>query len=161
MHLLQGKSIRKAFEQAQSTCRGSDIKYASCCCAHSHSPDCKWEQFKEIHGLVKAHQLHSGECDCDLGLGKHKKNCEIFKNFAKTMREFGQQPKKPTNSLDVFGDFEDIDVEDDFNFEQNLISYDAKEEDNIMCCCHKEKPHDESMKFVLLSKEAEKDRVIF
>lgn len=74
----------------------------------------------------------------------------------KVMREFrepDQRDSKPKNALDIFGDFEELDVEDAFNFEQNLTGFDTKAENNIMCCCQKEKPHDESMKFVLLSKE--------
>lgn len=82
----------------------------------------------------------------------------------KVMREFRdpvRRDSKPKNNLDIFGDFEELDVEDALNFEQNLTGFDTKAENNMMCCCQKEKPHDESMKFVLLCKENESDKVIF
>jgi len=56
------------------------------------------------------------------------------------MRDFNlaskapKEPKKYQN-LDPFGDFEDIDMEQALAYETNMISLDAKEEDNIMCCC--------------------------
>lgn len=38
---------------------------------------------------------------------------------------------------------------DDIGFEDNIISFDAKN-DNTLCCCQKEVSHDESMKFILM-----------
>lgn len=69
--------------------------------------------------------------------------------------------KLPKSSLDKFNAFDEIDVDDAFNFESNIVAIDAREEDNIMCCCCDDIPHDESMKFVLLSKNPDLDLVIF
>ena len=55
------------------------------------------------------------------------------------MRDFkkSEEVKKemPRSSLDPFADFDEIDVEDAFNFGENITRYDAKVDDNIMCCC--------------------------
>ena len=60
-------------------------------------------------------------------------------------------------AFDAFDDF----IIDEENFEANLPGFDAKDSDNIMCCCAKEKLHDESMKFILMHKPDQQDLVLF
>jgi len=45
------------------------------------------------------------------------------------------------------------DFDEDFDFEDNLVAFDQKHEDSIICCCKKEIPHDESIKFILKADE--------
>ena len=59
----------------------------------------------------------------------------------KFLREYkDEEPKQPKGLWDF---------DDDFDFEANIVAFDAKEEDNIICCCSKDTPHDESLKFKL------------
>lgn len=78
MQLLQGVSIKKAFLEAQRTCRASPVSCNSCCCAHSHTKQCKWQKYANKNGYDKAHDLHSGKCMCNLPLNKHKTNCKVY-----------------------------------------------------------------------------------
>ena len=65
---------------------------------------------------------------------------------------------KPKDNIWAFD--EDFDFE---NFENNLITADAKddEEEYVICCCHKEIPHDESSKFQLKAEEKNKNLILF
>jgi hypothetical protein len=68
MQLVSGRTVQKAFEEAQSTIRASSTNCKSCCCAHSHTKDCIWYKYARMYGYEKAHELHSdkGNCTCNL-----------------------------------------------------------------------------------------------
>mmetsp|Transcript_23536 Transcript_23536/g.36235 ORF Transcript_23536/g.36235 Transcript_23536/m.36235 type:complete len:97 (+) Transcript_23536:2116-2406(+) len=51
-------------------------------------------------------------------------------------------------------------LDDDFD-ENFLVSYDQQETDNVMCCCKKHIPHDESIKFILKCDESNKNLILF
>jgi len=40
--LLQGTTVRKAFEEAEKLVQKSGNVCNSCCCAHAHNSKCKW-----------------------------------------------------------------------------------------------------------------------
>ena len=42
MQLLEGQTVQEAYDSALSAVTGSGVAYKTCCCAHEHTPDCKW-----------------------------------------------------------------------------------------------------------------------
>jgi hypothetical protein len=118
------------------------VSCKSCCCAHTHSSSCKWQKYATKFGYEKAHNLHSGKCNCNLSLNRHNTNCEVYQDFMTFLREY-----KDPEEVKQGGGLWDFDA--DFDFEENLVAFDQKEEENIICCCKKDLPHDESIKFIL------------
>jgi len=60
-YFFEGKSVRKAFHLAKvAVCRREDIY--TCCCAHSHKPDCEWYKLAKEEGFEKAHRSHTPTC---------------------------------------------------------------------------------------------------
>lgn len=59
--LLFGSSVVEAFENAKVKLR---IKFKeeceSCCCGHSHLPDCEWYSIVESKGRAEVHDSDSG-----------------------------------------------------------------------------------------------------
>ena len=53
------------------------------------------------------------------------------------------------------------DFDEDFDFEDNLVALDSKLDDNVIWCCHKDVPHDESIKFILKADAKNLDTVLF
>ena len=53
------------------------------------------------------------------------------------------------------------DFDADFDFEENLVAFDQKEEENIICCCKKDLPHDESIKFILKANKQSLNTTLF
>lgn len=81
MQLMAGRTVKAAFDEAQATVRGSNTNCKSCCCAHSHSNDCLWHKYAMENGYEKAHQLHSGNCSCNIKGNMHELNCTKLKEF--------------------------------------------------------------------------------
>jgi len=166
-NLLRGDTIKNSFEQARKTVQVSPDDFETCCCAHKHKDDCVWYKFYQKDWKA-AHELHSKECTCNRnafnGRRAHQKTCFALVEFKKFLQDEKQKHgKQPEEKVEVkggggladldFDDFEDDSdiLDDDFvdMMENDIIPQDAKEEDCIMCCCCKETPHDETMKFTL------------
>ena len=64
--------MNEAFEEARRTCKAGGVDCKSCCCAHVHTKNCKWQKYANNNGYEKAHQLHSGTCNCGFGNNAHK-----------------------------------------------------------------------------------------
>lgn len=47
--LFEGKTILEAFNNAKAGVSGKDVH--TCCCAHSHTDDCKWYQYAKANGF--------------------------------------------------------------------------------------------------------------
>ena len=86
--LFEGKSVGEAFKLARIAVSGKDTY--TCCCAHSHKPNCAWYKLAKEEGFEKAHYLHTPTCtsckftnkfyhnhDCNWALS-FLFNCEIF-----------------------------------------------------------------------------------
>jgi adenylate kinase len=81
--LLEGCTIKESFNDAMVKLR---VKFKgeceSCCCGHSHAPECEWHAYRLQKGNAEAHALHSPTCDCSLtSKRKHRINCRWFKDF--------------------------------------------------------------------------------
>ena len=88
-HLQKGFTPLLAFEKAKQVVKGSDIDTFSCCCAHSHKPNCKWEKYAKKYGYEKAHNIHMPNCDCSHKINNsHRNNCESYIEFNNSLREF-------------------------------------------------------------------------
>lgn len=75
--------------------------YEVCCCAHDHSDDCLWYKFYQRYP-DEAHELHSGECQCNElhpSRKKHSYNCEVRKKFHNFMLELKKNPELTPQSL--------------------------------------------------------------
>jgi hypothetical protein len=90
-----------------------------------------------------------------LPLNKHHSHCKLFQEFSTFLREF-----KDTEEVkdDPWGFGDDL---DDLDFEANMVAFDQKEEECVICCCKKEVPHDESMKFDLKADKKNLNTVLF
>lgn len=109
-----------------------------------------------------AHELHCGDCECNYGENKHNSNCNIFNNFQKTLLDFKSPAEEEKNNnpvfqeLNEFGDF-DLEMTDDLDEAETMVSlmqsHDISSKQNVLCCCHDNLPHDESMKFMLLTRQ--------
>ena len=124
MQLLQGMTVEKAFLEAQRTCRASSITCKSCCCAHSHTAQCKWQKFANKHGYDKAHELHSKKCFCKMKNNQHKKHCSVYQEFCTFLREFKDDEKENTNKKEASSNIWAFD--DDFDI-SNVVAYDQKD----------------------------------
>lgn len=65
--LIQGLPVETAFDHAKASVLSSEQErhsVQSCCCSHSHKPDCKWKKMLLRKGTRFAHNLHVAGCDC-------------------------------------------------------------------------------------------------
>jgi hypothetical protein len=74
--------------------------------------------------------------------------------FLRTFKDPDEESKAPV-AKNIWA------FDDDFEFEQNLVAYDQKVDDNVLCCCKKELDHDESIKFLLKGDQANLKTVLF
>ena len=58
--LFDGKSVQEAFDWATRTV--SDHHVYTCCCAHTHKPNCNWYKIYKTENSEKAHYLHVPTC---------------------------------------------------------------------------------------------------
>ena len=69
------------------------------------------------------------------------------------LREFKDEDAKVASA--------DVWAIDDLDFEDNLVAYDQKVEDNILCCCQKDLKHDESLKFMIKGDPFSLNQILF
>lgn len=62
--------------------------------------------------------------------------------FIREYKDPNDEVKKNTPNKNIWA------IDDDFD-EGFLVAYDQKHQDNVICCCQKNLPHDESMKFTI------------
>lgn len=127
--LFEGKSIEDAFQNARAAITGKDVY--TCCCAHSHKPDCKWNKIAQEEGPEKAHILHTPTCtNCRKITGnsfEHEDNCGWAFEFMC-----------------------------DYN-----LNYDFPNGKFRVCCCSPELEHNEVMKFQLIYRDRFNEQVLF
>lgn len=109
----------------------TDPSCYSCCCAHAHKPGCKWQQRAKREGYHEAHSYHDPICT-----GCHRKGENIHRMECHWAEEF-----RSTYAIETEPDFTDFTVS--------------------TCCCSPELPHNETLKFVMLSKESNDSIVLF
>lgn len=122
--IFDSKTVKEAFNLARVA--SADPLSYSCCCAHAHKPDCRWEKHASKVGYHQAHTYHNSTCTACV-----KKRENIHNINCYWAREF----------LEAYN----IDRQPDFA--ANHIS---------TCCCSPELPHNELLKFIMISKDNEK-----
>ena len=114
MQLINGRTVKQAFEEAQATVRASETNYKSCCCAHSHSNQCIWFKYAKQHGFEQAHAHHAKGCNCHLRGNLHNPNCQVKQEFTsfltdiskmKSMQSDIPTPHAKITSNDISKDF--------------------------------------------------------
>lgn len=122
--LLEGCSIQDAFNNATLKLRHKfKGECESCCCGHSHLPDCEWQAVLQAKGMAVAHALHTPTCDCSLtSKRKHHINCRWLKDFENFY--INEEAQEACKSKGLHCDH--------------------------VCCCRPELIHDETMKLALL-----------
>jgi len=131
MNIFSGKTVHESFCNAQENTkliRGKEI--FTCCCAHSHEPDCKWQQFAQCNGYFEACKLHTPDeqCHCPHKYQHfHKATCAWMNGYIRALA--------------------------DDALEQSVLTGPHREV--FICCCRHEDevPHDESMKFILMVRD--------
>jgi hypothetical protein len=122
--LLEGCSIQESFNSAMVKLR---LKYKgeceSCCCGHSHTPNCDWYKERLLKGEAEAHAIHTPTCDCSLTSNrKHRRNCRWF------------------------SEFENFFINEEAHENCKCAGHPC----DPMCCCRPELIHDETMKLALV-----------
>jgi len=119
--LFEGKTIEEAFRHARAAIAGKDVY--TCCCAHSHKPNCEWYKMMKNEGYEKAHHAHTPTCtDCFNKFGnkfEHKEDCMWAVDFLTLVCGHDELPEHQIHA----------------------------------CCCSPELPHNEVMKFKLICKD--------
>lgn len=80
-HLLQGKTVKEAFEKAKDDGKKTFKKIENCCCMHKHKDCCKWIAHWEDSD--KSHLIHAHGCSCDFGGNIHLESCQWVKEMRK------------------------------------------------------------------------------
>ncbi len=152
LNLLAEKDFRESLEAAQNQCGSTLGKLTfTCCCAHRHKEDCKWNKKKQKKEVIyrynnnyyktlplltkfdnaeQAHMEHMPTCGCPERLRHlHTPKCNWYKQFKSQYCTINED----NNLLDS----------------QDLYS-------GFACCCgcKKDTQHDESMKFQLTTSYA-------
>ena len=78
--LLQGKSVREAFESAKVEEKINNKKIKLCCCTHNHKDYCPWLD-KLCKDRDAAHAMHAPSCDCNYGGNLHHSRCRWLKRI--------------------------------------------------------------------------------
>ena len=137
--LFNLKTVREAFENSISVTQGKEDKRVfTCCCAHKHAANCRWDQQAMDEGYPKLHCQHVSACSCEKAYQHiHKKKCPWAEKF---IMDFIENP-----------DEEDDDDEEDDGANANACKLNSNEV--FICCCKKKNlPHDETLKFTLMFK---------
>ena len=130
-YLFDGFTLGEAFDNAQLASKSTNS--LSCCCAHSHKPDCRWYKKAISEGYYKAHLFHDPCCT-----GCPKKQQHLHNYDCNWANEYLSEivPEEVENLDERRFDFETMEVR--------------------TCCCSPELTHDESMKFLkLLQKQCQ------
>ena len=129
-NIFDGLSIGEAFQNARDSSKS--CMSASCCCAHSHKPDCKWHKRALVEGYYKAHVEHNPTCtNCPKkNEHTHSMQCSWAKNFVS---------KYGPDDTDLLYDY----------------FYDLSNNQIYTCCCSPELPHDEALKFLKIPAKSE------
>lgn len=123
----------------------------------------------KIHGNL-AHDIHSGKCDCGLSQNKHFANCTLYNQFMETLRNFKTDAIQ--DHADSVSQASDNFVRANLNYDPDLLDLEDQYEEfmtaatnvkqeNTLCCCNKNLPHDESMKFILKADPNKLNTVLF
>ena len=118
---------RKSVKEAFNLARiaSTDPLSYSCCCAHSHKPGCSWMAQARQEGFHQAHMYHNPTCT---SCSRRRENLHnLHCQWASTF-------------LDLYK----IDREPDLI--EKVIN---------TCCCSPELPHNELLKFILISDESQ------
>ena len=118
------QSIREAYNLAVQSVRREQSSLLTCCCAHEHTPTCKWAR-RATHDreAVDVCKEHIATCSCPNARVSnfHKPQCDWARDFL-----------------------------DDFMPDRELSDKELKE-GYIVCCCKPDVPHGEGMKFILFA----------
>lgn len=87
-------------------------------------------------------------------LNKHKTNCQVYLDFVNFLRDY-KDPDEKVVEKDPWA------FDEDYDFEDNMVAYDQDMDDNVICCCKKEIPHDESIKFILKADATSLKTILF
>ena len=79
--LVQGKTVKEAFEKAKQDGKLVNRKIKLCCCSHRHKSDCKW--IAKIDDKDTFHTMHVPECSCNFGGNTHLLSCPWVKEMQK------------------------------------------------------------------------------
>lgn len=122
--LLEGRSIKQAFEKAKVQLKVMHFDEPdSCCCGHQHKDDCVWHQKVKTNGLNVSHYDHEPWCDCP------KKDQHIHNSECDWADEFLM------------------------HFKARSIYTDESKKEIRVCCCSPELSHDEIMKLKMIFKD--------
>ena len=171
------QSFEQAKDRVRSELDPLKDNFSSCCCAHKHDDDCVWYQYylKDPVAAHALHDVKNCACyknqNNKNGNGRiiHEATCKSlmeFQHFMYTKRceqqkeiqknSGGSSQAKAAGGLAaLMADDSDADsieeMEDEIELVDNpcqrIASGNAKPEDLIICCCKKDMPHDETMKF--------------
>ncbi len=132
--LFEGETPQRAFEHAKRTVVGSHLQMQSCCCAHPHKENCKWLEVARKEGFSAAHKLHVSNCKCPMDKNRHLSNCKFPMDFEMLF----------------------IDI-----YTATDIGGEPGEDGKVaVCCCMPDEPHDESIKFMLIGSDQDKNTPI-
>ena len=121
--IFERKSVKEAFNLARIA--SADPLSYSCCCAHSHKPQCKWLAQAKQEGFHQAHIYHDPTCT---SCSRRRENLHnITCKWASTFLDLYKIDREP----DMIG---------------KVIN---------TCCCSPEVPHNELLKFILISDESQ------
>ena len=87
-YLLEGWSVKKAFDQAILKLKtNKDALHKSCCCDHKHTADCLWMKYQtQAKDLDLAHSLHDKPCKCkQTDCIDHEIGCSAYTEFYKKL----------------------------------------------------------------------------
>jgi len=119
-----------------------DEFHKSCCCDHSHDPECLWYKYRQdLEDSEQAHFLHSQHCKCFSKNGiDHDLDCKLYSNFYEKLIAgvSGKDVIKNTEKV-----FHSSEKEGFLRAPLMFGASDAKSK-NKMCCCQSHLPHDES-----------------
>jgi hypothetical protein len=123
--LLQGRTINAAFAKAKQVMKSSDLKKCqTCCCGHSHKPNCPWDAVAKTQDYDFAHSLHEVVCNCPEAYARiHEENCSWLRDF-----------------------------EIKYTLDESCVKQISDKEVQVCCCCP-EIPHSEELKMLLIYRE--------
>ena len=120
----RNQSVRDAFTLACQAVKREQATLITCCCAHEHTPNCKWnKKAKTDKESLEQCREHTATCTCRTARvnNLHKSDCQWALDFL-----FDYTPERTLTEEELRDGF-------------------------VVCCCRPEIPHGESMKFAFYS----------
>ena len=123
--IFEGKSVEAAFNLAKVAV-GPAENFYTCCCAHVHKDDCPWaKRFIKRQDHERGHQYHDAVCKCKRKKQHiHNFNCQWAMWFTEKYQLSSSKTPDDVESDEIWS-----------------------------CCCSPELPHNERLKFKLLSQK--------